>query len=248
MFEDLFVAPRKAFARLPGMQLIERPDWVQLVTPGFHDGGLNEVSFSALDARDVGEVIDRTIAHYGQLRLKFRWLVVPGSKPEDLAERLEQRGLRRGWNRAMFRRLTLDDARLSSSAVEEVTPATVDDFTRAMAKGWSAEPGPMLGYNRAAIAEPGQRHRLFLVRRNGEPVAAAGYVALERSAHLMGAVVLPAFRGQGLYRLLVEQRLADAARRGLPLATTHAREETSAPLLERFGFETFRRFCSFSSG
>ena len=37
-------------------------------------------------------------------------------------------------------------------------------------------------------------------------------------------------------------RLRHARARGIPLATSHARESTSAPILERMGFETVCRY------
>jgi len=52
----------------------------------------------------------------------------------------------------------------------------------------------------------------------------------------MGGVVLPAYRGRGLYRALVAARLGHALARGLELATSQAQAATSAPLLEHFGF------------
>jgi GNAT superfamily N-acetyltransferase len=79
---------------------------------------------------------------------------------------------------------------------------------------------------------------MFLAYDRGVPAATASYVACERSAYLIGGVVLPAHRGRGLYRDLVHARLAHARARGLMLATSHARESTSAPILERLGFET----------
>jgi GNAT superfamily N-acetyltransferase len=57
-------------------------------------------------------------------------------------------------------------------------------------------------------------------------------------AYLFGAQVFPAFRGRGIYRALVAARLGFLAARGVSLAVTQARAATSAPLLERFGFET----------
>ncbi|HZI05184.1 MAG TPA: GNAT family N-acetyltransferase, partial [Archangium sp.] len=63
----------------------------------------------------------------------------------------------------------------------------------------------------------------------------------------LGGVVLPAFRGRGLYRALVTARLRYAAEREIPFATSHARANTSAPLLERLGFETLCRFPVFSN-
>lgn len=58
----------------------------------------------------------------------------------------------------------------------------------------------------------------------------------------MGGVVLPSYRGRGLYRALVHARLAHARARGIAIATSHAREATSAPILEAIGFETVCRF------
>jgi predicted acetyltransferase len=60
-------------------------------------------------------------------------------------------------------------------------------------------------------------------------------------------VVLPAFRRRGLYRALVASRLGYAAERGIPFVTSHARASTSAPLLERLGFETVCEFQLFSN-
>lgn len=60
-----------------------------------------------------------------------------------------------------------------------------------------------------------------------------------RSIYMMGGVVLPAFRGRGLYRALVDARLALARQRGIELATSLAKSDTSAPILERMGFETY---------
>jgi GNAT superfamily N-acetyltransferase len=83
---------------------------------------------------------------------------------------------------------------------------------------------------------------MFLARWDGEPAAIASYVTFPRSAYLLGGFVLPRFRGRGLYRALIQARLADACARGIALATSHAREATSAPILERLGFATICRF------
>jgi GNAT superfamily N-acetyltransferase len=61
------------------------------------------------------------------------------------------------------------------------------------------------------------------------------------AAYLIGGVVLPELRGRGVYRALVRARL-EAVRGRLSLATTHAREATSAPILERLGFRTAFRY------
>jgi len=52
---------------------------------------------------------------------------------------------------------------------------------------------------------------------------------------------LPPFRKRGLYRAMVAARLAHARAHGIPLATSHAREATSAPILAALGFDTVCR-------
>jgi hypothetical protein len=59
--------------------------------------------------------------------------------------------------------------------------------------------------------------------------------------YLVGGNVLEPYRGRGIYRALIDVRLRDIAARGFTLATTQAREATSAPILERLGFETLYR-------
>lgn len=72
LLHELLVVPRWS-----GTQVIERPGWLQLITPTFRQGGLNEVVFSQVDPRDADEVIDTTIARYRELlqRFGFRTLV-----------------------------------------------------------------------------------------------------------------------------------------------------------------------------
>ncbi|HYO65413.1 MAG TPA: GNAT family N-acetyltransferase, partial [Archangium sp.] len=107
---------------------------------------------------------------------------------------------------------------------------------------------PITVFNRVVLTHPGRRHHFFLARYRGVPAGPAGLVTFERSVYLLGGVVLPAFRGRGLYRALVTGRLHYAAGRGIRFATTHARASTSGPLLERFGFETLCRFPIFTNG
>ncbi|HEU4537837.1 MAG TPA: GNAT family N-acetyltransferase [Polyangiaceae bacterium] len=250
--EEVVVTPRRAFVPLPDLRVIERPGWLQLITPSLKDGGLNEVAFCALDEGEADAVIDATIAEYRALGIKFRWTVGPDSRPFDLAERLRRRGLNESLTRGMARSTHAPAAAADAPAdadvsVEEVDASSLASFTRVMAEGWDIDPGPLARVNELVFAQPERRHRLYLGRVGGEPAAVASYVAFPRSAYLLGGVVLPRFRRRGLYRALVGARLADARARGIALATSHAREETSAPLLEREGFRTVCRFPVFSS-
>ena len=243
IFEEVIVAPRKAFPPLPDLRVIERPGWLQIVTPSINTGGFNEVAFSALDEADADRVIDATIAAYRELGLKFRWNAGPGSAPADLGARLERRGLVASWGRGMARATTDLAGQVDRAiVVEEIEEASVGAYSRVMAEGWGLELASLAAANRVIAASPAPRQRMFLARWDGEPAAVASYVAFPRSAYLRGGVVLPRFRGRGLYRALVQARLADARARSVALATSHASEATSAPILEWLGFATICRF------
>jgi len=248
LIHEVVVVPRSAFAPLADIQVIRRPGWMQIITPTFKGGGLNEVCCAVLDAADADAIIDRTIAEYRALGLVFRWTIGPDSRPHDLGARLEARGLVRHEVLGMCRE-TRGAALTGEVEVERVTMDRVDEFTAVMTTGWGMDPAPFHAYHRAALGDPERRHRLFLARDDsGRAVGAAGTVLFEKSAYLIGAVVLPEHRKRGVYRALTDARLADAAALGRALATTHARAATSAPLLERRGFQRVCRFASYGSG
>jgi ribosomal protein S18 acetylase RimI-like enzyme len=237
LVDEVIVTPRRAFPRLPDLQVIERPGWLQIVTPSMKTGGLNEVIYSLLDVRSADATIDAAIAMYRDLGLKFRWNAGPGSGPADLCERLERRGLAPSWGRGMAR--STDDSGPVGDVIE-VDARTLEHYTQVMAAGWDGDGATLRSQHQHMLANG--RHSLFVGYCDGVPVAAASYVAFERSAFLMGGVVLTPYRGRGLYRALVHKRLAHARARGITLATSHARESTSAPILEKIGFETVCRF------
>lgn len=244
---EVLEPPRRAFIPLPDTQVIERPGWLQLITPSLRQGGLNEVAYSVLDEKEADAVIDETLETYRRLGLRFRWTVTPDCQPTDLAERLERRGMRRNETLGMIRETTAPASPEGDLTVEQVDEHTVEEYSRTMAEGWEMDPAPITAFNRMVLTHPDRRHLFFLARYRGVPAGTAGLVTFARSVYLLGGVVLPDFRGRGLYRALVTARLGYAAGRGIPFATVHARASTSAPLLERLGFETLCRFPIFTN-
>ena len=244
LLEEVLVPPRHAFVPMPGIRVVERPGWRQLITPWLKDGKLNGVSLSVLGAHEADAVIDATIGEYRALGLQFRWGVPPGSAPADLGERLAARGLTPRSIVGMARLTAgVSEAAPPDIDVVDVGPERVDEFTRIAARGWDSDPEPFGTLNRASVAQPEAGMRLYLASFGGQPAAAAACKLFPRSAYLLGGVVLPEARHHGLYRALVNARLRAAAARGIELATSQAFEETSAPLLERLGFV---RVCPFT--
>jgi GNAT superfamily N-acetyltransferase len=234
---EVLIASRHAFVPMPDTRVIERPGWMQLVTPSLPEGGLNEVCLAVLSPAAADAAVDDTIAGYRGLGLRFRWSVGPDSAPHDLATRLAARGLVPEVLWGMARPLDGREPVLPPGLdIEPVDEHNLHDFTTVMARGWDTDPAPLLALHRQILTIARARVPMQLARRNGEPAGAAAMTLLPRSAYLMGAVVLPEHRGRGLYRALVSQRLREAARHGRTLATSQARARTSHPILGRLGF------------
>lgn len=246
VLRELIDGPTRAYVPFDGLEVRDEPDWAQLTCAAFRTGGFNGVSRSKLREADADRRIDETIAAYRARGLAFRWSVMPDSTPADLAERLCARGLRSHEVVAMARS-TSDGTELPAGVeVRLVGEETVDDFTRVMAEGWGAPPGALADYNRVAVAAPGQPHKLFLASVDGVPAGVGSAMFFPRSVYLLGGVVLERFRKRGVYDALTRARLGLASSLGVPLATCHAMAQTSAPLLEKRGFDAWFRFASFS--
>lgn len=241
LVHEALVAPRAVVVPMPDTRVVERDGWWQLVTPSLKQGGLNEVGFARLRDDEADEVIAKTIAGYRAEGIeRFRWNVAPGSAPADLVERLARAGLTRSDSRVMARATSGFDFALSPDVtVERIPLARVREYAQVMADGWGMKDvTPVETSHRRALEMPGEVHRLFLAKFRGRPAGVGGYASCGRSVYLLAGVVLPDLRKQGIYRALVAARLKDAAASGITLATTQAKADTSAPILERLGFET----------
>lgn len=247
ILEEVLVASRRAFVSMPDTQVIERPGWMQLITPSLPEGGLNEVSLAVLSPERADTIIDETIAVYRGLGIRFRWAVGPDSSPVDLAARLQARGLEPETVWGVARRIdTATPATPPGIEIEPVHAGNLEPFTEVMARGWGMRASPLLAFHRRVLETAPARLPMQLARLHGEPVAAAVVALLPRSAVLLGAVVLPEHRGRGLYRALVDSRLQEAARHGCTLATSQARADTSHPILSRLGFHDVCRLTMHS--
>ena len=82
----------KCFGRLPGAELHDEPDLLWFAT-GVPDGSLNGVIHSQFTDDDAASRIDETLEYFERRRLPMQWWVGPSSRPADLGELLEARGL-----------------------------------------------------------------------------------------------------------------------------------------------------------
>jgi RimJ/RimL family protein N-acetyltransferase len=232
----------------PDLTVIERPGWYQVITPTSGRVANNEVILSALSSDDVERVIDETIATYRAHGTAFKWCVGPWSSPPDLGDRLARRGFRSWGVRGMVcEPATFAIAAPPDVTTERVTDASLAAYVEAVMRGWDVPAGDaeaMLDGSRQQLRRG--LAEMFTARSGGEIIGTAGFVRKpDGSAYLVGGHVFEAHRGRGAYRALLEARLARLRALGIGLATTHARDQSSAPILERLGFETVFRYRAY---
>lgn len=75
--------------------------------------------------------------------------------------------------------------------------------------------------------------------REGRPVGSAGLTLTDGVARLWGGAVREQHRRRGIYRALLDVRLAWSVEHGARLALVKGRVETSAPILRRSGFAAY---------
>ncbi len=98
----------------------------------------------------------------------------------------------------------------------------------------AAELAAELGRIRASLAAWSDFR--IVVYADGEPAAAGGCGLVDGVAQLWGAGARTAFRGRGIYRVLLAARIGLAIEHGATLALVKGRVQTSGPILLRAGF------------
>ncbi len=221
-------------------QVIERPGWYQLVTPADKTGRMNEVLVSHMNKADVQEIVSKIIAQYKELKVSFKWDVGPMSAPDELRKILLPLA-NTNWK---FRGMAVDvDLKMeypSSIVVEKVTEKNYEDYLDGLVLCWREEAGSkdLIRRKKHILLAEDSIFNSFLARIDGESVGVSGYVMKSGYGYLIGAAVRPEFQKRGIYKALIKARLDDLQKNNVKIAVTAARESTSAPILERLGFET----------
>ncbi|MHC4450577.1 MAG: GNAT family N-acetyltransferase, partial [Planctomycetota bacterium] len=201
--------------------MLERPGWVQVTDPNAKTDYRNLVLRSVLEADEADGRIEAAKRHFAELGVDFRWWVTPSSRPLDLAERLERHGMHLADTVIGM----VAEAELFSSGgspeieIRRVEADDLDIYADITSRGWGSPPAARERFRRIAEAEfqtLGER-ATYLATYRGEPAATAGLSFLENSAHFAGSVVLPEFRGRGIYRALIEERMRIVRQRNVPI-------------------------------
>ena len=242
----------------PGIDVFVTPCYQITLQPDFPIPGPNSVSFIRCHPEKADEVIREARATIAPYHLPVMWILDPGTEPPDFAEHLATHGI-------LPNRHNFDNAEMVlpiDASVErpdipglEFLDALADLATFRKMDAVAAEAfdaGP-LGDDPEAMARLERRRlnfikagnrRFLLATIDGEP-AGSSNVALfpPAAATVNGGAVRPKFRGRGIYRAMVAERLRIAREAGVEGLVVWA-GDMSGPILAKIGFEKvgWRRF------
>jgi hypothetical protein len=202
------------------------------------------VSGVAVDVDELGDLVAAVRARV-PAGTRTVWSLGPAT-PRGAAERLVELGLVEPADGARVLRALalLRPPPASPPGVDVTRISTIEDALRAAETSWEAFGTPAERRRRErphleAIFrawQAGGHVSAFLATLGGEPAGVGRSVHSERGSFLIGGAVLPWARGRGVYRALVRARWEESVARGRPVLVTHARPDTSYPILKRLGF------------
>jgi GNAT superfamily N-acetyltransferase len=202
-------------------------------------GFINRVGDSTLTAEELNDTVHAVVNHFESLGQSFSWFVSSHDTPENLAEHLQKAGFERGW---MLLGMVLSELGNEFPMHPDVTirRAGLDDrhqISRIYQTGFIPDKAASDLF--AEMMEtPTMTHYLAYLDGVDEPVGAtsAFYIEEYQAVVLEASLIHEAYRGRGIYKSLIAQRLHDAYADGMRLAIVQANVASSAPALRKLGF------------
>ena len=242
----------------PGIEIVATPRVVMQFIADFPIPGPNNAGWVRCAPAEADDVIREAVEAAAARNLPLSWILDPDTRPADFGERLKAHGFEpeAGEEEAAV-------MILASSADLQVPPvhgleihealADMESFTAAERVAAEAFAGVPFGEDTgieatrpgrlASTRASGNRHYL-LATIDGEP-AGSSSIALfpPDGAIINGGAVRPKFRGRGVYRAMVAERLRIAREAGAVGLVVWA-GSMSLPILARLGFQkvSSRRF------
>jgi GNAT superfamily N-acetyltransferase len=228
-------------AEYPNFVREELQEIVRLVPNGGDERGF--IAYSRLDEGNADEVIEAQIAYFEELGTSFEWKMYDYDTPQDLKQRLAQRGFEIEEDEAI---LLLDlgslpeHLRLPVQAdVRRLEPGqALDDILTIENEVWGTDHSSLVQRLKRTLDEHAGLLSVYTAYVGNEP-AAAGWIEFypgKPVAGLWGGSTRAAFRRQGLYTALLAARAQEAMQHGVQYLTVDA-SPMSRPILERLGFQ-----------
>jgi GNAT superfamily N-acetyltransferase len=233
---------REKIARDPFTRCVIHEGWMQTITPGVRAVPQNRVLLSVLPGFDVKKRITSTLETYRTLGLPFEWVVSPATRPTDLGDRLNAAGFEISQRAAgmIAEAKALDLAMGAPVTHEIVTKKNLENWVHVQSVGWGASLEGAERMRESAqwmLTRRDQRVVDLIFHLGGALYGGCSVEFYGDSAFLLSAVVLPEHRGRGLMRPALAAIIELCRARGVQHVTTHALRHTSAPMLQRLGFE-----------
>jgi GNAT superfamily N-acetyltransferase len=198
------------------------------------------VLWSNLDEATADAAIAGEIARFNGLG-KFEWKYYSNDQPADLPDRLRAAGFTAEDTETL---LIGDVARLPRESplpdgidLREITDeAGVDAMARVNLEGFGEQADE--GFRTQVLKEIRAGRTRMVVAFAGERPVSMGRVEFYAGTEfggLFGGATVPEFRGRGIFRAIVAQRVAWATAAGCRYLQTDASDD-SRPILERLGF------------
>jgi GNAT superfamily N-acetyltransferase len=222
--------------RVSPFEGVERTDQiVRILLPHWRG-----VLWSNLDEATADAAIAGEIARFDGLG-KFEWKYYSNDQPADLPDRLRAAGFTAEDTETL---LIGDVARLPRESplpdgidLREITDeAGVDAMARVNLEGFGEQADE--GFRTQVLKEIRAGRTRMVVAFAGERPVSMGRVEFYAGTEfggLFGGATVPEFRGRGIFRAIVAQRVAWATAAGCRYLQTDASDD-SRPILERLGF------------
>ncbi|MFM2479784.1 GNAT family N-acetyltransferase [Celerinatantimonas sp. YJH-8] len=224
---------------LPDFQKIESPEIVKFVSS---QGGGSFISYYNFPKVKAETLIAEEVRFFKRLAQPFEWKVYSNEPPVGLAGELLHFGFRAGTAE------TLMVCDLSNYSIEpkndnpHVVNIRDSQGIRLMFSLLSQVWHVNFEHQQAQLIQAKRTHpedvQIYVAYAAHVP-AACGWIVFNREsafASLWGGTTLPQYRGRGLYRAILRQRLHDAAIRGIRYVAIEA-SAMSRPIVEDFGFK-----------
>ena len=228
-------------------EVVEDDEYTILRLPDYFNFDLSVASFTPTGP--LGPAVDAVLERARVFGLPVLDWQVLLSSPAGLAAELSARGGRV--------KLVLDVLAVELSlGVPRLPPPTADVSLRWATDFATARDGAAVGITgfggelppddrieavaaRDAKAIPAGEGGMVVAYVNGEIAGSGGVTMADGVARLWGGVVAPAWRGQGVYRAVLDARLSYGVTHGATMALVKGNVATSGPILRQAGFTAF---------
>jgi len=209
------------------------------------------VIYTRLDEANIDDAISSTVDFFRDKGNEFEWKVYDHDTPSDLKERL----LRRGFKGEDLEAVLAFDMEVAPQEFWEPSPVTVrritdpkelSTVTHIESEVWG-EPYDDLEASLAEDMNTTPDQLSVYVAYAGDEAACSAWIRYypdSRFAELYGGSTLPAHRGKGLYKALVQARAKEARERGIRFLVVDT-SPMSGPILQRHGFVFLTRAQGF---